>query len=88
MKALFTVVLGTFLFVVSCGKRQEVKAKIYERKEMANNRLLIRFHYLVNNISYVDSATIVNKVLPGDSIKVIIDPEKPAKGLPDLIGIE
>lgn len=87
MKGLFTAVLSSLLLVISCGKRQEVRAKIYERKELANNRLLIRYRYLVDSTSYTDSATVVNKVLPNDSINVFIDPKNPAKGLPDLTGI-
>lgn len=87
MKALFIAGLSSLILIISCGKRQEVRAKIYERKELANNRLLIRYHYLVNSTSYTDSATVANKVLPNDSINIFIDPENPAKGLPDLKGI-
>ena len=87
MKTLFTVFLCSFFIIASCGERQEVKAKIYERKELPNNRLLIRFHYSVNNILYANSANIANKVLPKDSINVFIDPHNPAKGLPDLTGV-
>ena len=86
MKAICGLLLLSFLFITACGKKEEVKGIIFERKELPNNRLLIRYHYAFNNNTYYDSATVSNKILPIDSINVLLDPAAPHKALPELSG--
>ena len=70
--------------LLGCKDQQIVKAKIFERKEIEKDRLLVKYVYLLNNQLYHDSAIIKNVVIGNDSIRVIIDPSNPAKGIPDL----
>ena len=71
-----------FLFLASCKEHQNVKAKIFERKEIRGDKLMIKYNYVANGQLYIDSATIHNRVIPGDSIIVTIDPSNPRKGSP------
>ncbi|HSU49105.1 MAG TPA: hypothetical protein VLJ41_00880 [Segetibacter sp.] len=76
-----------FLIAVAlfgCGRQQQLKAKIFERKELKGNRLLIKYHYYVNNNNYIDSATLPNVIIGSDSIYIIIDPSYPGKSIPDI----
>ncbi|MBA2761586.1 MAG: hypothetical protein H0U39_06450 [Segetibacter sp.] len=59
-----------------------MKAKIFERKEIRGDKLMIKYNYVANGQLYIDSATINNRVIPGDSIIVTIDPSNPGKGSP------
>jgi hypothetical protein len=43
---------------------------------------MIKYNYVANGQLYIDSATINNRVIPGDSIIVTIDPSNPRKGSP------
>jgi hypothetical protein len=81
--ALFVVIALT-IFFVACHKQQQLKARIFERRELNGNRLMIQFKYTVKNKLYTDSATIANLVINNDSISIIIDPENPAKAIPEL----
>ncbi len=69
-----------FLFLAACKEHQNVKAKIFERKEIRGDKLMIKYNYVANGQLYIDSATINNRVIPGDSIIVTIDPSNPRKG--------
>ena len=68
----------------ACGQHELLKAKIFERKELPGNRLMIRYQYTVGEKTYKDSATVPNLVIKSDSIRIIIDPSKPFKSIPDL----
>jgi hypothetical protein len=83
MRHTLLLIFVVFLFS-RCGNRQEVRAKVFERKEIESNRLIIKYGYQVNGKTFTDSAVIKNVVIGGDSINVIIDPDNPEKGLPDL----
>ena len=85
MKAIcFIIFVGLFM-ITSCGKKEQVKGIIFERKELPNNRLLISYSYAFNDKTYIDSATVSNKVLPLDTINVILNSGVPTKSLPDLL---
>ena len=86
MKTICSIAFFAFLVITACGKKEEAKGIIFERKELPNNRLLIRYHYAFNDKTYNDSATVSNKVLPIDSINVILDPSAPTHALPVLTG--
>ncbi len=73
-----------FLFLASCKEHQNVKAKIFERKEIMGDKLMIKYNYVVKNHLYIDSAIIKSRVIPGDSINVTIDPSNPRKGWPQF----
>ncbi len=68
----------------SCKEHQNVKAKIFERKEIRGDKLMIKYNYVAKGHLYLDSAIIKNRVIPGDSINVTIDPSNPRKGSPQF----
>ena len=84
MRCTILRVLVMFCLFASCGQQQQLKAKIFERKDLKGNRLMIRYQYLVNEKTYVDSATVANVIINTDSISVIIDPSNPGKSIPDI----
>lgn len=71
-------------FLYGCGRQQQLKAKIFERRELRGNRLMIRYRYEVNGKLFSDSATIANVVIGSDSISIIINPSNPGKSIPDI----
>lgn len=77
-------ILSAAFFLTACNQQQRVKAKIFERRELAKNHLVIKYKYLIDNKIYIDSATVRNTVIGNDSINVIIDVSNPSKALPDL----
>lgn len=82
LKSLFPLL---FLFLLlACKDEQKLKAKIFERKEVEDNRLMIKYKYNAKGRSFIDSATIKNIVIANDSINVIIDPANPGKASPQL----
>lgn len=82
-QSIFATAMIAALFA-ACGQQQQVKAKVFERRQLQNNRLMIRYQYEVNNKPYTDSATVVNVVINTDSIFVITDPSNPARAIPDF----
>lgn len=72
-------------FLLACHQQQKVKAKIFERKEVSKNRLIIKYKYIAGGKTYVDSASVKNIVIGNDSINLTIDPAHPQISLPDLI---
>ncbi|WP_207492789.1 hypothetical protein [Aridibaculum aurantiacum] len=82
----YCIIGGFFLSTVllSCNTQQEVKARIFERKEANDNMLLIKYQYQVNGTQYQDSAIIKNVELPGDSIRVKYHSLEPGKAIPHL----
>jgi len=72
------------LFISGCNDEQKVKAKIFERKEVKGNRLMIKYKYNAKGQSFIDSATIKNRIISTDSINVIINPSNPQNASPQL----
>ncbi len=68
----------------ACGRSDAAKAKVFERKELNNDQLLIHYTYRVDNKTFTDSATVTNKVIPTDSINIVVDPQNPGKSFPDF----
>lgn len=83
MKFKVAVLIITF-FLTSCKQNQQLRAKIFERRQLSKNRLLIKYKYMAGDKIYFDSAVVRNAVINNDSINVIIDSSLPAKSLPDL----
>ena len=83
MKVFILILLISFL-TVSCGGSEVVKAKIFERKEVNDKTIMIRYQYAVNDQVYSDSLTMNNKVINSDSISIKIDPSNPSKGIPQF----
>ena len=84
MKSTLLPLLVMVCLFSACRQQQQLKAKIFERKELKGNRLMIRYQYLVNQTTYTDSATVANVIIDTDSISVIIDPSNPGKSIPDI----
>ena len=85
MKHFFAAIIVLLFFATACGKQQHVRAKVFERRELKENRLSIRYQYKVDEKLYIDSATVANVVIKTDSIYVIIDPSNPGKSIPDIV---
>ncbi|MDB5193565.1 MAG: hypothetical protein JWQ96_3128 [Segetibacter sp.] len=71
--------LSVIVTMVACSNKALVKARVYERKEAAENILKIKYSYAANGKLYTDSATVTNKVMEGDSINISINLRKPGK---------
>ncbi len=71
-------------FLTACRHHRQVKAKIFERRELSKNRLIIKYKYVTGDKIYIDSASVKNTIIGSDSINIIIDPALPGKSLPDL----
>jgi len=80
MKNRLNIILLVVLSLASCNNGT-IKAKIFERKEIADSNLLIKFRYKVNDNFYVDSAVIKNRVLGSDEVKIKVDQANPAKAV-------
>ncbi|GEO09452.1 DUF3592 domain-containing protein [Segetibacter aerophilus] len=74
----------TICVLIGCGQQEQLKAKIFERRDIKGNRLVIRYRYTVDDKVYIDSATVRNIVINSDSITVVIDPSNPGKSIPDI----
>lgn len=59
---------------ISCRQKQTTTAKIIERKT-ANDKVLVKYAYSLNNQQYIDSEMVANVIIPHDSIKLQIDGE-------------
>lgn len=70
--------------ILACRDQQQVRAKIFERKEVSENRLIIKYQYTLAGKTYIDSASVKNVVIGNDSINLIIDPANPQRSLPDF----
>lgn len=84
MKSYLPTLMAAIFFLTACRQHQQVKAKIFERRELSKNRLIIKYKYLAGDRIYIDSASVKNTIIGSDSINVIIDPSLPGKSLPDL----
>lgn len=82
MIRIIAATLVIVLAVAGCVRKAPVKGSIFERKELAGDKLLIKYQYTYNNKTYRDSASIMNHVLGTDSIELIVDPSKPQKSAP------
>ena len=72
------------LLIVSCKKRQQTKAVIFERKHLGDNKLQIKYRYNVADALYTDSITIENQVLKSDSIAISFMTKNPSETFVEL----
>lgn len=79
-----SAIMSALFSILACRGHQEVKAKIFERKEVSENRLIIKYQYTLAGKTYIDSAAVKNIVIGNDSINLIIDPADPQRSLPDF----
>lgn len=84
MKSRIPALITAIFFLSSCRHHQQLKAKIFERRELSKNRLVIKYKYLINNKVYIDSASVKNIIIGSDSINIIVDPSLSGTSLPDL----
>ncbi len=68
-----------------CKQQQRSPARIFERKHVDSNRLMIKYEFWTNGTNYSDSVIIENHVLPGDSITVVFDKNHPQKSSPEFL---
>lgn len=79
-----SAIISALFSILACRDQQQVKAKIFERKELSENRLIIKYQYTLAGQTYIDSASVKNIVIGNDSITLIIDPSNPQRSLPDF----
>ena len=70
------IIISSALFL-ACNNERSIKAKIFERKKVGSNKLMIKYSYTLNEKSFTDSATLANTVIEGDSINIAVDPSEP-----------
>jgi hypothetical protein len=78
-------ILGLFtlaIVAVSCTRQKQASAVIFERKVVDSSHILIKYRYHVKDVQYVDSATIPNQVIAGDSIAINHSNSTPGKSTP------
>ena len=76
----FIKILLLFLFAFTgCEGKKTTKANIFERREVEENKLMIKYAFSANGTSIIDSTIIDNKVLNTDSIGVTYNPSNPAE---------
>ena len=80
----FHILIAAIFFVSACSQKKQVKAKIFERKQVNKNRLIIKYRFAERNKIYIDSASVRNIIIGNDSINLIIDPANPEKSIPDF----
>ena len=83
MKSILTSIL-ILAFFVACSNKSYVKARVYERKEVTDSLIMIKYRYMAKGKTFTDSATVRNKVMEGDSIKVSLDFKRPEKSKPSF----
>ena len=71
------IAIMLFALCMACNNERSVKAKIFERKKADSNKLTIKYRYTVDEKPFIDSATLANTVITGDSISITIDPSRP-----------
>ena len=85
MKIHSTFFIAIFLVALtSCESKQKAKAKIFERKEVEDNKLMIKYAFSVKGETITDSAVIENNVIGTDSVSVTFDPDDPSKNTLDI----
>jgi hypothetical protein len=77
------VILLSFLSV-GCHNRHPLKGKIFERKEVDGNRLMIKYRYTTSGKENIDSVIIKNRKINSDSIDLISEPNNPGKVVPNI----
>jgi hypothetical protein len=79
------ILIVLLIFCVAAGcKNQSLRGRIFERKEVDGNKLLIKYKYQANGKESIDSITINNRKLNSDSINLVSDPANPGKAIPDF----
>jgi hypothetical protein len=72
------------LTLQSCTSRKTIDARIYERKEVPENKLMIKYEYRYKNEMHRDSAIVENTIIETDSIILVTKPENGKKAVPVL----
>jgi hypothetical protein len=72
------LVLLTFS-LIACNSKQTATANIFERREVEENKLMIKYAFTVEGKSITDSTIIDNKILNSDSVSVTYDPSNPSE---------
>ena len=70
--------------LTACSSNRFVNARVYERREIEDNRLMIKYSYSVTGKTFLDSAAVKNKVMEGDTIRVSVDYRNPGKSKPAI----
>lgn len=70
MKNIIAIFL-LFLALDGCNSHQPtIKAHVFERKSLPENKILVRYVYNNNGLVTVDSSIINNIIIPQDSIGI------------------
>lgn len=70
--------------ITACNSREKIKARIFERKHLPENKLQIKYQYTAGGKQYLDSLTMENKVIDSDTITVLVQESNPSKSVPEL----
>lgn len=61
----------SLILVIACKQKQITSAKIIERKSV-ENKVLIKYSFILNDQLVVDSEIVANNVIPHDSVQLLI----------------
>lgn len=75
MKYFFPAIV-IFACLVSCHAKKEVKAIIFQRKEVDSNMLMVHFRYTVKDEQHIDSAIVSNTII-NDTLELSMDSTPP-----------
>ena len=79
MKFSLTILVLLTSSLIACNSKQTATAKIFERREVEENKLMIKYAFNVEGRSITDSTIIDNKILNSDSVSVTYDPANPSE---------
>jgi hypothetical protein len=83
----FVAICATSFFVMllsGCRQQKHLKARIFERKQTEDGKLLIRYQYVIDSTLFTDSVMVKNVILTNDSLNLTIDPVTSKRWIPDL----
>jgi hypothetical protein len=82
-----SVAIAVLLFlatIAGCNSHEKIKARIFERKHLPDNKLQIKYQYAAGGKQYLDSITMENKVIDSDTITVVVQENNPSESVPEL----
>jgi hypothetical protein len=77
-----TLAVFVVLLTACSAKEQKVNARIMERKQAANGKLMLSYTFEHRGKIYTGIATINNQVIPNDSVEVRFQPNNPNNSKP------
>lgn len=78
------VTLVFVIVAVACNEKKKTMAKIFERKEISENNLMIKYAFVADKKIITDSTIIKNQPINSDSITISYDQSNPQNHTPQV----